>query len=51
MIGDDADQLGVTLEHRKSTRVEPKIITDVDFSDDIALISEDMDKMWIISST
>ena len=28
----------------KSRRVGPNIITDVDFADDIALISEDMDK-------
>ena len=43
-IGDDAERLGLTLERRKSRRVGPKIITDVDFADDIALISEDMDK-------
>ncbi len=36
-IGDDANV-------EKSRRVGPKIITDVDFADDIALISEDMDK-------
>ena len=38
-IGYDAERLGLTLERRKS-----KIITDVDFADDVALISEDMDK-------
>ena len=32
------------MDHGKSRRVEPKIITDVDFADNIALISEDMDK-------
>ena len=43
-IGDDSERLGLTLERRESRRVGPKIITDVDFTDDIALISEDMDK-------
>ena len=43
-IGDDAEQLGLTLERRKNRRAGPKIITDVDFADDIAPISEDMDK-------
>ena len=32
------------MDYGKSRRVEPKIITDVDFADCIALISEDMDK-------
>jgi len=36
----DDEQLGVTLEHRRSRRVGPKNITDVDFADDIALLSE-----------
>ena len=43
-IGDDAERLELTLERRKRRRVGPKIITDVDSADDIALISEDMDK-------
>ena len=43
-IGDDSERLGLTLERRESRRVGPRIITDVDFTDDIALISEDMDK-------
>ena len=40
-VGDDAERLGLTLERRKSRRLGPKIM---DFADDIALISEDMDK-------
>ena len=28
-IGDDAEQLGLTLERRKSRRMGPKIITDM----------------------
>ena len=42
-IGDDAERLGLTLEPKKSRRVGPKIITDVDFADNIALLSEEMD--------
>ena len=36
----DEEQLGITIERRKSRRVGPKVITDVDFADDIALLSE-----------
>ena len=43
-IGDDAERIGLTLERRKSRRVGPNIITDVDFADDIAFISDDVDK-------
>ena len=43
-IGDDEERIGLTLERRKSRRVGPRVITDVDFADDIAFISEDMDK-------
>ena len=34
------EQLGITIERRRSRRVGPKVITDVDFADDIALLSE-----------
>ena len=44
-IGDDTERLGLTLERRKIRSVGPKIITDVDFANDIALISEDIDKV------
>ena len=33
---------GFTLEQRKSRRIGPKNITDVNFADDIALLSEDI---------
>ncbi len=39
-INGDDKKLGLTLERRKSRRVGPKNITDVDFADDIALLSE-----------
>ena len=39
-INGDDEKLGLTLERRKSRRVGPKNITDVDFADDIALLSE-----------
>ena len=42
-ISGDEERLGFTLESRKSRRVGPKITTDVDFADDIALISQDID--------
>ena len=41
MMRSDLDSLSNV---EKSSSVGPKIITDVDFADDIALISEHMDK-------
>ena len=41
-ISGDEERLGFTLEQRKSRRVGSKNITDVDFADDIALLSEDI---------
>ena len=41
-IRGDEERLGLTLEQRKSRRVGSKSITDVDFADDIALLSEDI---------
>ena len=41
-ISGDEERLGFTLEQRKSRRVGPKSITDVDFADDIALLSYDI---------
>ena len=38
-IGDEEERLGFTIEVRKSRRVGPKTLTDVDFADDIALLS------------
>ena len=41
-VNGDDEKLGFTLEQRKSRRIGPKNITDVDFADDIALLSEDI---------
>ena len=38
------EELGFKLERRRSRRVGPKILTDLDFADDIALISEEIDQ-------
>ena len=45
-VNGDDEQLGFTLERRRSRRVGPKTITDIDFADDIALLSQS-----IISAT
>ena len=34
------EELGLQLKRRQSSRVSPEVITDLDFSDDIALLSE-----------
>ena len=34
------EQLGLTLERRRSRRVGPKVATDIDFADDLALLSD-----------
>lgn len=39
-IDGDDERLGFTVESRKSRRVGPKTLTDVDFADDIALLSD-----------
>ena len=36
------EELGFQLERRKSRRIGPKVITDLDFADDIALITEEI---------
>ena len=41
-ISGNEEMLGFTLERRKSRRVESKNIADVDFADDVALLSEDI---------
>ena len=38
------EELGFKLEQRKSRIVGPNILTDLDFADDIALISEEIDQ-------
>ena len=40
-IDDREEDLGFHLEKRKSRRVGPEVITDFDFADDIALLSEE----------
>ena len=41
---DDKDKnLGFSLERRKSRRVNPKLVTDLDFADDIALLASEID--------
>ena len=41
-IGEEAERLGFTLSKRKSRRVGPVVITDLDFADDLALIAEEI---------
>ena len=43
-IGDDHHKLGFELEKRKSSRYPPNAITDLDFADDIALLSGEIDQ-------
>ena len=43
-IGGKEEELGFTLHHRRSRRHESVILTDTDFADDIALISEEMEQ-------
>ena len=38
------EELGFQLERRKSRRIGPEVVTDLDFADDIALISEKIDQ-------
>ena len=42
-IGGKEEELGFTLHRRRSRRHEPVILTDTDFADDIATISEEME--------
>ena len=41
----DHKKLGLTLEQRKRRRIGLKNITDIDFADDIALLSEDISSL------
>ena len=43
-VGDDESKLGFELERRKSRRHPAICISDLDFADDIALLSEDVDQ-------
>ena len=41
-IGDDGNELGFTIKPRQSRRVHAQVITDLDFADDIALLSNEI---------
>ena len=41
-ISGDVENLGFTFEQRKSLGILPKNIMDVNFADDVALLSEDI---------
>ena len=43
-IGDDEEKLGFTLERRRSRRIKPTVVTDLDFADDIALLSDQIEQ-------
>lgn len=43
-IGDHVYELGFELERRKSRRHPPVVVSDLDFSDDIALLSEEIEQ-------
>ena len=42
-IGTNEEQLGFTLENKKCSRKAAKVITDLDFVDDICLLSNNID--------
>lgn len=41
-IAENKEELGFKLDRRSSRRQHSTVITDIDFADDIALITEDM---------
>lgn len=41
-IAENKEELGFKLDRRSSSRQHSTVITDIDFADDIALITEDM---------
>lgn len=41
-IGNDAQEIGCKLDQKRSRRHNPDKITDLDFADDIALVTEEM---------
>ena len=43
-IDGQSERLGFTIEKRQSRRVGPKTLTDVDFADDIALLSDGLEE-------
>ena len=43
-IGNDALDLGFKLDRKRSGRHNPDVITDLDFADDIALVTEELEQ-------
>ena len=43
-IGNDALDLGFKLDRKRSRRYDPDVITDLDFADDIALVTEELEQ-------
>ena len=43
-IGNDALDLGFKLDRKRSRRHNPDVITDLDFADDIALVTEELEQ-------
>ena len=43
-VGNKAEDLGFRIETRKSRRIPPKVITDLMFADDIALVTEEIEQ-------
>ena len=43
-IGNDAQEIGFKLDHKKSRRHNPDITTNLDFADNIALVTEEMEE-------
>ena len=43
-VGNDAQEIGFKLDHKRSRRYNPDIITDLDFADDIAFVKEEMEQ-------
>ena len=41
-IGDQQEKLGFTLEERKSRRIQTIVVSDLDFADDLALVSNEI---------
>lgn len=44
-IGTNSQEIGFKLYQKRSTRHNPNIITKLDFSDDIALVTEKMEQV------
>ena len=42
-IGNKEEELGFQLERRKSRRIPPITVTDLDFADDIALVAQEIE--------